>query len=251
MKKLSILYAGDSWEGGPANYLLGILRTLQADFLHVPSSVRMDSKILEKHFDGIILSDYARSLLSHECEEKIMKKVLENGTGLLMVGGWASFSGPFGGWRGSLVEGLLPVICQERDDRMNLPGGALIQVKNAHPLFDSFSFENSPVLCGLNEVIPRKDSKIILNAKKITQTLSQGNLTLALDAKEYPLFVIEDTAKKRSAALTTDVAPHWCGGFVDWGNQSQKVTINPKIAIEVGNLYVEFLSRIIRWIARA
>ena len=40
----------------------------------------------------------------------------------------------------------------------------------------------------------------------------------------------------RTAALATDVAPHWVGGLVDWGDQriTQKVTED---SIEVGNWY--------------
>ncbi|HLD69613.1 MAG TPA: glutamine amidotransferase [Candidatus Omnitrophota bacterium] len=250
MQPMKILYAGDGGEGGPANYLLGILTSLKADYLHIPPSVKMNPELLKKTFDAIILSDYSRSLMPQECQEIVTEKVLK-GAGLLMIGGWASFSGPFGGWRNSIIEGLLPVGCSDRDDRVSLPGGALIRVHTPHPMFDSFTFSHSPVLCGLNEVTVRKNSHTLLTARKIQQERApDGAVTLALDSKDYPLLVIDESNHKRTAAFTTDVAPHWCGGLIDWGSERQSIAINPKIRIEAGNLYIQFFSLLLRWLTR-
>ena len=55
--------------------------------------------------------------------------------------------------------------------------------------------------------------------------------------------------KNRTAALATDLAPHWCGGLVDWGKRRLKLKVTGKIQIEVGDLYVEFVSSLIKWTA--
>ena len=234
-EKMSFLYAGDSEVGGPANYLLGILRFLRAKVVHVPPAKKLKPRLFKKRFDAIILSDFSRKNAPADSQTAIAKQV-ETGTGLLMVGGWRSFSGPFGGWRGSLVEKLLPVNCLVSDDRLNFPGGALIDSKKKHRMFRSISFKNPPVICGLNQLRPKKKSRVILTARRI------------VDGKEFPLLIVHSDPFKRTAALATDLAPHWCGGLVDWGSKRIKLRVDQKIQIEVGDRYVRFVSSLIRWL---
>ena len=230
MKK-RILYAGDSPVGGPANYLLAILKSLKIPFTHVPPS----EVLRPGEFGAIILSDFSKKNLPADSERKIVEQV-KNGPGLLMIGGWGSYSGPFGGWKGTQIEKLLPVECLKRDDRTNFPGGALITLKKKHPMFNGLSFSNPPVICGMNQVRIKKNGRLILTAKKIA------------GGAQYPLLVVDSDPKKRIAALTTDLAPHWCGGMVDWGKSSVKLPVNAKISVEVGDAYIRFVSSLIRWI---
>ena len=108
--------------------------------------------------------------------------------------------------------------------------------RKKHPMFRGLSFKNPPVICGLNQIEPRKGSVVILAAKRI------------VDKKEFPLLVLD--SNKRIAALATDLAPHWCGGMVDWGTKRLKLRVKDKIWIEVGNRYAQFVSNLIRWLAR-
>ena len=233
---MKILYAGDSEMGGSANYLLGALRKMKAHYVHVPPSKILARSFFKSRYDAIILSDFSRSHVPGASEGAIIEQV-EKGTGLLMIGGWGSFSGPFGGWHGSLIEKILPVSCQRHDDRLNFPGGALIHLRKKHRMFGSMSFKNPPVICGLNRVRPRKNSQLILGARRI------------VDGKEFPLLVIDSHPHKRIAALTTDLAPHWCGGLVDWGRKRVRIKMTKKISIEVGDLYVRFVSNLLKWLA--
>lgn len=240
---MRILYAGDSPAGGPANYLLGILRYLKADFVHVPPGKILKESLTKRRFDAFILSDYSRRNVPAASERRVVEQV-KSGSGLLMVGGWASFSGPFGGWRGSLMEKLLPVTCLNRDDRVNFPGGAWILEKRRHAMFRGISFKNPPVICGLNRVRPKKGARVILSARR---TVRRGGFQTR--PMEFPLLIIDSA--QRIAALTTDLAPHWCGGLVDWGSRRKKLPVTSQIAVEVGERYVDFVSRIVRWLARA
>ena len=242
---MKILYAGDSPAGGPANYLLGILRFIKADFIHIPPSKTLKPGLLKKNFDAIILSDFSRKRVPAISQELIAKKV-NGGMGLLMIGGWGSFSGPFGKWHGSLIEKILPVSCLNRDDRINFPGGAWIVQKRKHASLRDASFKNPPVICGLNKVIPKKNSEVLLCAKKIPPP----NLSSSY-AAEYPLLLIDRDPRKRIAALTTDLAPHWCGGLVDWGSRRLKLPVKGNISVEVGNLYVRFISSLLTWLYSA
>lgn len=240
-----ILYAGDGPVGGPANYLLAVLRANSMRMRHLPPSRAFSANLLRERFDAVILSDYSRKKMSPAAEKALVRHV-QDGMGLLMIGGWGSFSGPFGGWRGSMVEKILPVTCLNRDDRTNFPGGAHIIQKTSHPMFEGLSFKNPPVILGINDVRPSQKSQVILAARKIVSVASR----LILDPFEHPLFVVDSDPGRRVAALTTDVAPHWCGGLLDWGQKAVKLSVNDRIQVEVGDSYLEFLSSILCWLVR-
>lgn len=241
---MRVLYAGDSPVGGPANYLLGVLRFLGAKTTHLTPSEKLRPILFAKYYDAILFSDYSAKQCSREVQARL-KEGVEKGMGFAMIGGWGSFSGPFGGWQGSLMETILPVRCLGQDDRTNFPGGAAFILKESHPILGDFSRRHLPVICGLNQVIPRKNSKTILAVRKILHDNKIG-----LEKKEYPLLIVHSDPKIRTAALATDAAPHWCGGMVDWGAKTLKLPVAGKIKIEVGDAYVRFLSSIIHWLAR-
>ncbi|HNV86602.1 MAG TPA: glutamine amidotransferase [Candidatus Omnitrophota bacterium] len=248
MKRFRVLYAGDSPVGGPANYLLGILKAVRADFLHISPSEILNPRFLKKRFDAIVLSDFSKRRMPL-ASEKIIHAQIKDGTGLAMVGGWGSFSGPYAGWKNSIIEEILPVSCRLGDDRVNFPGGALIGLKNRHPLFCSVSFRNPPAICGLNAVCVKSQGQLLLSASRIVP--GQGRGALKLDKREYPLLVIDRDPGKRIVALATDLAPHWCGGLVDWGPRRVKLPVCRNMHVELGSFYVGLVSSLIRWLARA
>ena len=240
---MRILYAGDSPVGGPANYFLGVLRHFNAKTTHLAPSQALQPQSFEKKFDAVIFSDYSARQCSDHVQQGIIRAVQE-GMGFLMVGGWGSFSGPFGKWKKTPLESILPVSCLSRDDRTNFPGGAAIQLKRRHAILGDFSNQGLPVICGMNQVIPRSGATVVLAARKIIH--GRG---LQLEKKEYPLLVVNSGARMRTAVLTTDAAPHWCGGMVDWGTKTLTLPVAGEIKIQVGDAYVRFLSSIIRWLA--
>lgn len=242
---IKVLYAGDSPVGGAANYLLGILKKMNAAVTHVAPSEKISKKVFKKNFDVIIFSDYSKNQVDRVTEEAVLKQVRE-GAGFLMIGGWGSFSGPFGGWKGSKIEKILPVKCKGGDDRTNFPGGASLSLKDSRGFLDSKWFEKTPAICGMNEIIPDSSAETVLTARRI---LSNGK-KIEFDRREYPLLVLRENAfAGRTAALTTDLAPHWCGGLVDWGIQTLKIKVTPKIQIQIGNYYFSFVSSLLSWLA--
>lgn len=239
---MKILYAGDSPLGGPANYLLGILNFMKADVLHLAPGEVCSGQHLKKQFDAIIFSDYSSDAVP-ESSQKIVYEQAQNGAGFLMIGGWGSFTGLNGSWRNSLIEDLLPVRCLKKDDRKNFPSGALMAQKQKHKMFQSVNFKNSPILCGLNEIGLKKNSMVLLTAKPIQ--LSKSRLVFK---GEVPLLVVDSNSKRKRAAFTSDIAPHWCGGMVDWGSKRMELSVNNKIKIEVGDQYVRFFTALIHWL---
>ncbi len=249
---MRILYAGDSPVGGPANYLLAVLRALRATVRHVPPASMLSPQLLRVRYDAIIVSDFSSQQTPRISQRAILQQV-EAGTGLLMIGGWGSFSGPLGHWRGSLLETALPVRCLAHDDRVNFPGGAVVIPRDPHPMFRGLSFARPPSICGLNRVQPKSQSRVVLSARQIRTPERPGAkaLRITLDPRAYPLLVLDGHSRRRIAALTTDVAPHWCGGLVDWGRRRVTLPVAAGIHVEVGDRYVRFLSCLITWLGGA
>lgn len=243
-----LLYAGDSPAGGPANYLLALIATLpDVRLTHVPPGQKLKPSLLARRYDAFILSDFSRADLPSASEKALAGQVKE-GAGLMMVGGWGSFAGPFGRWQGSAVEKLLPVECLRKDDRRNVSAGLLIREDFRHPMFKGLSFSESPVLCGLNEVRARRGSRTVLSAAAMENRAGKVSVSRRT---VYPLLVVDGDPDKRIAALTTDLAPHWCGGWVDWGTRRRKLPVTPAFGVEVGEKYIAFGRALLRWLVKA
>lgn len=242
---MRILYCGDSPAEGPARYLLAILKHLRAQVTHIPPGVSLHPSRLHQKYAAFILSDYSRRDMPL-ASEKLMAGQVRQGSGLLMVGGWGSFAGPFGKWKGSLIEKLLPVRCLSRDDRLNFPAGALLTRETRHPLLKGLPWNHPPAVCGINKVSLKRTARTLLSVRPI---VSQGR-SLRFQNKRYPLLVIDGgNPLRRTAALTTDLAPHWCAGLVDWGRRRRQLCARTHNWIEVGDAYVAFVQSLVRWLA--
>jgi len=247
---MRVLFAGETAQEGPARYLLGILTWMRASVRHVPCTQRLTGARLRPRADVIILSDYPRDHASKAMQQLLVEQV-KAGTGLVMIGGWSSFSAPFGGgWQGSRVETLLPVRCLGRDDRRNVASGVLVVPHPPHPILRGLPCQRPPVICGYNEVRLTPRSQVLMSARGLKPLVKNGQTSLALDRTEHPLLVIDRDPSHRTAAFMSDVSPHWCGGLVDWGVGRVKIRVARGIEIEVGDAYVRFLAQLLRWLAR-
>jgi uncharacterized membrane protein len=75
-----------------------------------------------------------------------------------------------------------------------------------------------------------------------------GDFTFSPGA-ESPLLVVGEHGRGRTAALATDVAPHWVGGLVDWGDQRVVQQVGAGF-IDVGNWYARFFRNLLVWTGR-
>jgi hypothetical protein len=101
------------------------------------------------------------------------------------------------------------------------------------------------VICGLNRVRVKAAGREILSARPIRHT-ARG---LRLAGAGFPLLVVDRDPAKRRAALTTDLAPHWAGGLVDWGAARVRLSVTRGIAVEVGTAYARFVRGLLAWAA--
>lgn len=167
-------------------------------------------------YDVIILSDvgYLNFKMPFGNREQLVpmgpnlvqpfKEWVLNGGGLIMAGGWLTFSGIYGKgmWGGSPIEEVLPVTIQRGvDDLVDHPDGATIQVTDpSHPILEGLEIPQDRLILGYNLVQPRPDAKVIATSR------------------EDPFLVVGEAGKGRSIAYTTDPVFHLCGNFHEWAD---------------------------------
>ncbi|MGC4115468.1 MAG: glutamine amidotransferase [Myxococcales bacterium] len=191
------------------------------------------------HFQAVIVSDFPHSAL-RESERSLVRAATVGSLGVLMLGGWKSFGR--GGWAGSDLANLLPVDVKPGDDRANCPSGVVLQPAD-HPLVRALDWSHPVVVNGFNRVTPREDSTVALYGRVIEGT----PYDIQLSSVRSPLLVVRDGVEEiggRTAALATDLAPHWSGGLTDWGSKSLRIGEDE----EVGDEYAAFVMNLVRWV---
>ena len=138
----------------------------------------------------------------------------------------------------------MPVFCLTADDRVNDSNGFKIIKKKEHPILEGLPWKDAPTVCGYNMVRPKDDSEVLLTLKRIESSGRDRVEEVKLSEEEHPLLAVHNYRNGRSLAFTTDVAPHWVGGMVDWG--SRRININGS---ELGNDYILFLQKMLKWLA--
>ncbi len=231
-KKLSILLAGEQWntvkfemhganhfsvsdygEGG--NWLYAALtkaghqvQWMKTNF--IATDFPLDIKDLKK-FDVLILSDVSSDTLYFHPQAlnsipitnrlTMIRDYVAQGGNLLMIGGWMSFAGKGNAARfhDTAVEEALPVNIFPYDDRNEVPEGVYPIIKNPkHPILKNLPLK-WPYFMGYNKVTSKKNADVILSFEK------------------YPLLVTGNYKKGRTAAFTSDCAPHWGPtAFLEW-----------------------------------
>ena len=163
-------------------------------------------------FDVVILSDIgSNSFLL--CDETFLRSerttnrlvlladYVKSGGGLLMVGGYMSFSGIDGRarYQATPLASVLPVTMLDRDDRVEVPEGLTATFPNPeHPALGGTPAD-WPILLGYNQ----------LKAKPGTTVIAASG--------DAPLLVVGEVDRGRSVAFASDVAPHWAPNeFMVW-----------------------------------
>ena len=168
-------------------------------------------------FDVVVLSDIgSNSFLL--CDEtflhsqrsvnrlSLLADFVRGGGGLLMVGGYMSFSGIDGRARygASPLADVLPVTMLDHDDRVEVPEGAVARLQALdHEMLGGLP-EDWPMLLGYNRVAAKHDATVVAR--------------VGAD----PLLVTGVAGAGRAAAFASDCAPHWAPPeFVSWSHYAQ------------------------------
>lgn len=244
----SILYCGDTSLDGAAAYLAGLLTIGGCDFDYF----RSDQSLSTADVQGrslVILSDFPASRMGREVQSALLDAV-KRGSGLLMIGGWESFHGLGGDWDATAVADVLPVVIERTDDRMNCDHPVALRQVSRHAAVDGLPWDaRPPFVGGFNRFRPKPTATVVLQGDRVRLRHSKDEWRAEL-IESHPLLVINNDDAIRTAAVATDVAPHWVGGFVDWGDGRVRAKAPGAETIEVGDLYARFWQQLISWLSR-
>jgi uncharacterized membrane protein len=245
---MQVCYLGDDHLAGAAAYLAGIMSHFKLAYDYVPSAEPPPGSFRETRYSLYVISDYPAARFSPDNVAHVRDSVAA-GSGLLMIGGWDSFFGRLGEYHQSPLADVLPVTMLDADDRRNCAQPCLVQKAAEHPILAGLPWETPPGIGGYNVLVPKPDSETLLRAVKYSVRARGSSLEFAPNG-ETPLLVVGSFGQGRTAALATDVAPHWVGGWVDWGD----ARVFQEVAggfIEVGAWYARFFRNLLVWLAGA
>ncbi len=123
---------------------------------------------------------------------RVLSDYVREGGGLLMVGGYMSFSGIEGKarYQATPLAEVLPVTMLGHDDRIETPEGVNPSVIREHPVLEGLPAQ-WPYFLGYNRVVA-KDSASVL-----------------MEVEGDPFLVVGTAGKGRAAAFASDCSPHW------------------------------------------
>lgn len=169
----------------------------------VPGQFPRDAEALAA-YDVVVLSDIGANSIQlapavverserHPDRLSGLADWTRSGGGLLMIGGYLSFSGfeAKAAFAGTPVEEVLPVTCLRHDDRVEAPAGATPVVTSPEHEALGGAGEAWPHLLGWNRVTLRDDAQLLATI--------EGD----------PLVALGTAGEGRSAVFTSDCAPHW------------------------------------------
>jgi uncharacterized membrane protein len=140
---------------------------------------------------------------------RLTVEAVREGKGLMLLGGWLSFSGEMGkgGWNRTGLNELLPVSCLDHEDLVESTEGFTAKKsdrKGNGPL-DTLDLESFPPILGYNKTLPHPEGDILLTVKQTGD----------------PLLAVRNFGNGKVLAYMSDPAPHWGCNFVFWENYNQ------------------------------
>lgn len=249
MTQRPVLYLGDTALSGAACYLAGLMTHYGWGYDYVPSDRGVDTSQLGQGRRLFVLSDFPSHRMADETQRALVDQVTK-GAGLVMIGGWESFCGSGGGWAHTPVAGALPVEISPTDDRVNCDQPALIVKCQDHAIVEGLPWAGRPpTIGGFNRIGPGPGGQVILEARRFT-AVCRGESVEFEPLSRHPLLVVGHCGRGRTAALATDVAPHWVGGLIDWGDGRVTAAAPGSGPIEVGCAYARFMGQLLGWTGR-
>ena len=177
-----ICYLGDDHLQGAAAYLAGIMLHHGLAFDYVPSAEPPPADFASKSYAAYVISDYSAARLGHAAMTHIAAHV-EQGAGLVMLGGWDSFHGRLGEYHQSPLAAVLPVLMQSCDDRRNFAQPCLVEKACDHEILAGLPWDQPPGIGGINAVTAKPEAETLLVAASFSVLRTRLLRTLGLPAE--------------------------------------------------------------------
>ncbi len=243
----NILYAGDTSLVTAASYLAGVLTYQGLGFDYLASDQPVRSVLSGSKYGLYIISDYPVNNWREE-DFAVVIEAVRAGAGLLMIGGWESYHGLAGEYHDSALAEVLPVDMLDEDDRVNSSQPWIIEKRSSHPIIEGLPFvENPTYVGGFNRLEKKTGGVEVLSVRRLALSASPERHFSFEVGGSKPLLVVGSCGAGRTAAFASDVAPHWVGGFVDWGNRRIVAQAEGSETVEVGSDYARFFVRLVEW----
>ena len=151
---------------------------------------------------------YGKKIITFPDKLKYLANAVNEGKGLIYLGGWLSFSGYLekGGWRRSPIADWLPFQCLTGDDLMESSEGFLPKLmKENHPIMQDLDVSSVPPLLGYNEITAKDNFEVIWSVSETG----------------HPILGVSEHQKGRMVTYASDPVPHWGMNFMLWDDYSK------------------------------
>ncbi len=162
-----------------------------------------ESKLFQLSPDFFDRHKFGKSVMTFPDRVRLTVEAVKNGKGLMMLGGWYSFTGECGkgGWGRTGLKDILPVECLGFEDLVESTEGFFPTLTElGQQQFSSINLDDFPPILGYNETIEIPEGEILCRVKGTND----------------PLLAIRTVGKGKVLAYTSDPAPHWGLNFVYW-----------------------------------
>jgi len=146
---------------------------------------------------------FGHGILTFPDRVRLTIDAVRGGKGLLLLGGWYSFTGEQGkgGWGRTLLKDVMPVTCLDHEDLVESTEGYHPRATAAgRAAFSGIDLAGCPPILGYNLVRPRPGAEVLLDLAHCGD----------------PLLVTGRVGDGRVVCYTSDPAPHWGCNMVFW-----------------------------------
>jgi len=168
----------------------------------------VEGKLFQLAPDFFIREEFGKKILTYPDRVRLTNEAVERGKGLMMLGGWYSFTGELGkgGWGRTKFKNVLPVGCLEYEDLVESTEGYYPKVTKAgSKVFFESDFKGIPPILGYNQTNP----------------IPEGDVLISIEGTGHPLVAVREIGKGHVLAYTSDPAPHWGLNFVYWEHYNE------------------------------
>ena len=162
----------------------------------------VEGKLFQLAPDFFDKEEFGKRIITYPDRTRLTIDAVRSGKGLMMLGGWYSFTGEIGkgGWGRTLLRDALPVKCLEYEDLVESTEGYFpVVTEEGRPVFGE-GFQDIPPILGYNQTLQIPEGKVLIRVKETGD----------------PLVAVRQVGKGKVLAYTSDPAPHWGLNFVYW-----------------------------------